>query len=195
MDVEISQPASQLKGLSDIDLVSLCAGNKDVAAVLISRYIPLINKYAFQFSKVLDFDDLVQEGSLGLLDAISSFKPDKDVKFSTYAAVCIRNKMLKAVEKVRSRKAGALRGSVSLDQLPERVDDLTPENIFIGKESLDAVMDDVKKVLSPLERRILFSHLGGWDYQTIAQNLKISQKSVDNALQRVRRKLKSIHRA
>ena len=164
-------------------------------AVLISRYIPLINKYAFQFSKILDFDDLVQEGSLGLLDAISSFRPDKDVKFSTYAAVCIRNKMLKAVEKASSQKSGALIGSVSLDQMPERADDLTPENIFIGKESLDAVMDDVKKVLSPLERRILFSHLGGLDYKTIAQNLKISQKSVDNALQRVRRKLKSIHRA
>ena len=155
----------------------------------------MINKYAFQFSKILDFDDLVQEGSLGLLDAISSFRPDKDVKFSTYAAVCIRNKMLKAVEKASSQKAGALSGSVSLDDLPERADDLTPENIFIGKESLSAVMDDVKKVLSPLERRILFSHLGGLDYGTIAHNLKISQKSVDNALQRVRRKLKSIHRA
>lgn len=103
--------------------------------------------------------------------------------------------MLKAVEKASSQKAGALIGSVSLDELPERADDLTPENIFIGKESLDAVMDDVKKVLSPLERRILFSYLGGLDYGTIAKNLKISQKSVDNALQRVRRKLKSIHRA
>lgn len=195
MQVKVSDTAAHFKGLSDAQLVQLCAEDKDAVAVLISRYIPLINKCAFQFCKILDFDDLVQEGSLGLLDAISSFKPDKDVKFSTYAAVCIRNKMLKAVEKASSQKSGALIGSVSLDELPERVDDLTPENIFIGKESLDAVMDDVKKVLSPLERRILFAHLGGLDYKAIAYNLKISQKSVDNALQRVRRKLKSIHRA
>lgn len=195
MQVKVSDTAAHFKGLSDAQLVRLCAGDKDAVAVLISRYIPLINKYAFQFCKILDFDDLVQEGSLGLLDAISSFRPDKDVKFSTYAAVCIRNKMLKAVEKASSQKSGALIGSVSLDELPERADDLTPENIFIGKESLDAVMDDVKKVLSPLERRILFAYLGGLDYKAIAHNLKISQKSVDNALQRVRRKLKSIHRA
>lgn len=193
--MKVSDSASPFRNLSDGELVQRCAGDTDAVAVLISRYIPLINKYAFQFSKVLDFDDLVQEGSLGLLDAISSFRPDKDVKFSTYAAVCVRNKMLKAVEKASSQKSGGLRGNVSLSELPERADDLTPENIFIGKESLDAVMDDVKKVLSPLERRILFSHLGGMDYKTIAQNLKISQKSVDNALQRVRRKLKSIHRA
>lgn len=85
MHVNVSDTASHLKSLSDAALVQMCPGEKDAVAVLISRYIPLINKYAFQFSKILDFDDLVQEGSLGLLDAISSFRPDKDVKFSTYA--------------------------------------------------------------------------------------------------------------
>ncbi len=193
--MEVLKTASDFLNADDNELISLSSENKEVVAVLISRYIPLINKVAFQFSKILDFDDLVQEGSLGLLDAISSFNSDKDIKFNTYAAICIRNKILKAVEKQTSYKAGKGQKTIPLDSLSEKADNLTPESIFIGKESLDAVIEDVKKVLSPLERNILFSHLGGLDYRSIAQNLNISPKSVDNALQRVRRKLKFIHRA
>ena len=103
--------------------------------------------------------------------------------------------MLKAVEKNSSKKAGILNNSIPLEDAEERSDEQTPEQIFIDKERLEAVLADVNNVLSPLERKILFSHLGGCDYQTIADSLHISLKSVDNALQRVRRKLKSIHRA
>lgn len=186
---------NDLKNLTDNELVSLSFSEKEASAILISRYIPLINKFAIQFGKVLDFDDMVQEGSMGLLDAISNFNPDRDIKFSSYASVCIRNKMLKAVEKQTSQKHGNGQKNLPLDELSGKSNGMTPESIFIGKESLEAVIEDVKRVLSPLEREILFSHLGGIDYRSIAKNLGISQKSVDNALQRVRRKLKSIHRA
>ncbi len=170
-------------------------GDGDAAAVLLSRYIPLIHRYAHQFQGVLDSDDLIQEGCIGFLDAIRSFDPDSGVKFSSYASVCIKNRMLKAVEKSSSKKAGILNNSIPLEEAEERSDGLTPEKIFIEKESLEAVLEDVNNVLSPLERKILFSHLGGCDYQMIADSLHISRKAVDNALQRVRRKLKSIHRA
>ena len=181
---------------SDQALLALYrAGDGDAAAVLLSRYIPLINRYAYQFRSVLDPDDLIQEGSIGFLDAVRTYDLASAAQFSSYASVCIRNRMLKAVEKNSSKKAGILNNSISLDEIGESSDGLTPEKIFIEKESFAAVLGDVNNVLSPLERKVLFSHLGGCDRNTIAESLHISLKSVDNALQRVRRKLKSIHRA
>jgi len=179
-----------LKNLSDNDLIILSKDNRDAEALLISRYIPLVNKYAFQFINVMDFDDLVQEGSLGLLDAISGFDVKKDAKFSSFAATCIRNKILKAVEKLTSKKQGSGVKSLPLDEALEQSTTLTPENIVIGKESLFTVLEDVKKVLSPLEREVLFLHLSGMEHQLIAKRLCIKEKSVDNALQRARKKLK-----
>ena len=67
-----------------------------------------------------------------------------------------------------------------------------PEQQFLGQEELKRVLDDLERILSPMEKRIFFAYLGGFDYQTIADTLHISQKSVDNALQRVRKKLKTI---
>lgn len=182
-----------LKTLDDLSLVRLSSENRDAVALLISRYIPLINKLAFQFVNVLDFDDLVQEGSLGLLDAISHFDPEKDVKFSSYANVCIRNKMLKAVEKATSLKAGQGVKNIPLDLLKDESTSLTPESILIGKENLFSVLNDVKTALSPMEREVLFLHLSGMDYASIAKQLGVKEKSVDNALQRVRKKLRTLN--
>ena len=83
-------------------------GDGDAAAVLLSRYIPLIHRYAHQFQGVLDSDDLIQEGCIGFLDAIRSFDPDSGVKFSSYASVCIKNRMLKAVEKAPAKRPASL---------------------------------------------------------------------------------------
>ncbi len=170
---------------------------RDGAALpeLMNRYLPLIHKTALQYQNVLDFDDLVQEGCIGLLDAVRSFHRDNHTKFSTYAVVCIRNRILKAVEKNNSKKVRFLTESLPLEDAETASTPDTPEQIFIDKESLADVMEAVNTVLTPLERKILFSSLSGLDYQTIAESLNISPKSVDNALQRVRRKMKkSIHR-
>ena len=102
--------------------------------------------------------------------------------------------MLKALEKAKSGKALVLSQSLSLEELDEDApsDALTPEQAYLARERLDSLLADIDRVLSPLERRVLFAHLGGFDYQTIASTLHISPKSVDNALQRVRKKLKTI---
>ena len=161
--MEKSLPSS----LADEELLTLYQnGDGDAAAVLLSRYIPLINRYAYQFRGVLDPDDLIQEGSIGFLDAVRNYLPGSGTKFSSYASVCIRNRMRKAVEKSSSKKAGILNNSIPLEDAEERSDEQTPEQIFIDKERLEAVLADVNNVLSPLERKILFSHLGGCDYQT-----------------------------
>ena len=181
---------------TDEELASLYHQRESAALPeLMNRYLPLIQKIAFQYQPVLDFDDLVQEGCIGLLDAVRSFHRDKHTKFSTFAMVCIKNRMLKAVEKNNSKKVRFLTESLPLEDAESATNPVTPEQIFINRESLADVMEAVNTVLSPMERKILFSSLSGLDYQTIADSLNISPKSVDNALQRVRRKMKkSIHR-
>ena len=169
--------------------------NAEASALLVSRYLRLINRYAFQYRNGLDFDDLAQEGCIGLLDAIKGFSPERNSAFGAFASVCIRNRISKYFESQNSKKNLVLSESCSLDDISERADGLTPEQIVIGKESFQAVISDINAVLSALEKKVLFFHLGGMDYKAIAEALDISEKSVDNALQRVRKKLKSIHRA
>ncbi|MBR6790511.1 MAG: sigma-70 family RNA polymerase sigma factor [Oscillospiraceae bacterium] len=168
--------------------------DREAEAVLISRYISLIDRIAYRHCGILDFDDLVQEGCIGLLDAVASFDPARNASFRTYAQVCIRNRVYKALEKTQSDKARLLLESVSLDEISESAfsDELTPEQFFLSQERMQNWLGEIDRLLSPMERKIFFAHLGGFDYQTIADTLHISVKSVDNALQRVRRKLKTI---
>ena len=171
------------------------ARSSEALAELMGRYLPLIHKIALQYQDVLDFDDLVQEGCIGLLDAVRSFHLDTSSSFSPYAMVCVRNRMRKAVEKSRTGKSRLLTESLPLDDSAEiQSGTLTPEQICIDRETLAAVMKAVDTALSPFERKVLFASLSGQDYRTIAASLNISPKSVDNALQRVRRKLRSVHR-
>ncbi len=186
---------TDLTAASDETLVELIRQqDRNAEGVLLSRYFSLVHQIAYRHCGILDFDDLAQEGCIGLLDAIASFDPQKDAAFRTYASVCIRNRMLKALEKAKSGKALVLSQSLSLEELDEDApsDALTPEQAYLARERLDSLLADIDRVLSPLERRVLFAHLGGFDYQTIASTLHISPKSVDNALQRVRKKLKTI---
>ncbi|MCI8601453.1 MAG: sigma-70 family RNA polymerase sigma factor [Oscillospiraceae bacterium] len=167
---------------------------REAEAVLIARYIPLINRIVYRHCGILDFDDLTQEGCIGLLDAIANFDFEKGASFRTYAQVCIQNRVYKALEKSRTDKARMLSESISLDEISETAlsDDPTPEQAFLAQERLQAVLQSIDRALSPMERRIFFAHLGGFDYQTIADHFRIPLKSVDNALQRVRKKLKTI---
>ncbi len=188
-------PCVDWTALSDEELVLYCRNHVQKAeAVLIARYIPLVNRIVYRHCGILDFDDLAQEGCIGLLDAIASFDPDKNTSFRTYAQVCIQNRIYKALEKAQTVKARMLSESISLDEISETAlsDAPTPEQAFLAQERLQAMLQSIDQVLSPMERRIFFAHLGGFDYQTIADNLHISLKSVDNALQRVRKKLKTI---
>jgi len=187
--------AADQPALTDEELV-LCSRQQDreAEAVLISRYISLIDRIAYRHCGILDFDDLVQEGCIGLLDAIASFDPAKGASFRTYAQTCIRNRVYKALERTQSDKARLFLESVSLDEISESEssDEPTPEQAFLAQERVEGWLGEIDRLLSPMERKIFFAHLGGFDYQTIADTLHISVKSVDNALQRVRRKLKTI---
>ena len=147
----------------------------------------MVHKLAYQYRGILDFEDLVQEGCIGLLNAIGGFDSARDVQFKTYAYVCIRNRIFRALKQAGETQPPVV--PLEEDLTESSVD---PEQLFLSKEQLALVMKQMEELLSPLERKVFLAHLAGFDYQTISCTLHISQKSIDNALQRVRKKLKTI---
>ncbi len=162
------------------------SGDRSAEGILVSRYLRLVQKLAYQYRGILDFEDLVQEGCIGLLNAIGGFDPAKDTQFRSYAYICIRNRIFTAMKRASDGAEVLSLEDGILDAAPD------PEQRFLSQEQLHGVLNDLERVLSPLEKQVFFAYLGGLDYQTIADTLHISQKSVDNALQRVRKKLKTI---
>lgn len=171
--------------------------DENALAVLISRYMGLIKRKAGKYNiHAYEREDIIQEGLIGLLNAIESYKSDYECSFNTFANTCIDNRIRKAVRYTNTNKFKALDRSVSIEEIDngEAVDDFiaTPEEIVITREKLDAVKTGVDTLLSDLERDVLFLYLDGTDYKLIAKKLGITAKAVDNALQRVRRKLKNV---
>ncbi len=144
-------------------------------------------------------DDLIQEGMIGLFKAIRDYDLEKDASFSTFADLCVSRQMYTAIKNSQRQKHMPLNSYVSIydeeseQPLIEQIQPLkenNPEELFLDKEYLAQVEQELKRNLSDFERRVLDLHLQGEDYNRIAQLLKKSSKSVDNALQRIKGKLK-----
>lgn len=144
-------------------------------------------------------DDLIQEGMIGLFKAIRDYDLEKDASFSTFADLCVSRQMYTAIKNSQRQKHMPLNSYVSIydeeseQPLIEQIQPLkenNPEELFLDKEYLTQVEQELKRNLSDFERRVLDLHLQGEDYNHIAQLLKKSSKSVDNALQRIKGKLK-----
>jgi len=177
--------------LGDEELVICCKDSKKAASVLITRYAKIVRAKAISMSNdTVDADDLMQEGLLGLLNAIRTYN-NKDAQFSTYSNVCITNKMTTALIKSN-------RTDIPVDQVDANADEAdhsTPESILIEKEKTMELDFEISSLLSEKEWKIFRLFLRGSTYEQMARQLNISPKTVDNALQRVRRKLKSVWRA
>jgi len=172
-------------------------GEENALAVLVSRYMRVVHAKAKSYSiQGYETDDIVQEGLIGFLQAVEKYDADFDCSFYTYASTCIDNRIRKAMQYANTNKFKAIDRSISIDDLPveEKLNDssATPEEIVIAKEKWNAVKIGVDTLLSDLERDVLFLYLDGDDYKQISLQLGISPKAVDNALQRVRRKLKNV---
>ena len=180
--------------LPDAELVKLYSGGSDSAfAVLTDRYIGLIRSITSKYRVAgLEPDDLTQEGLLGLLYAAKSFKDDGGASFRTYASICINRRVISLLKRSESGKSRALNDYVSIsDEDCETVPGGdNPEDMYIVKESLSALNKKITELLSEKERRVLSLYLAGESYAGIAQAMAISEKSVDNAMQRIRRKLR-----
>lgn len=141
-----------------------------------------------------DNDDLIQEGMLGLFKAVRDYRPEKEVSFETFARLCISRQLYSAVQAAGRQKHVPLNTYVEFsDQLDAQEDSpqgKSPEELLIDRENIERLREEIWKVLSPMEKKILQSYLDGESYTEIASGLNRSPKSVDNALQRIRRKLK-----
>ncbi len=165
--------------------------SKDAASVIISRYMKLVLKRAHIYSdNCSDLEDLTQEGLLALCNAIESFDCENGAKFSSFADVCITNRIKTAAQTIAKHKQNDM--TVIADENDIADADSSPENICLEKESGIRIEKMIRSVLSPLEARVFGLYLDGRSYREIAEMLGISEKSADNAVFRIRKKLKML---
>jgi RNA polymerase sporulation-specific sigma factor len=179
---------------TDEDLIRLTAQKNNEAFVeLASRYLWLIRTKARQCEvPAFDTDDLSQEGLIGLYDAALTYDPNGSASFRTYAGVCISNRFTSVLRKQTGLKNKPLNDFVSIFD-ENSVADLSSndmESTVLFREMLAGVLSQVKKLLSDQEQRVLGMYLEGYNRKEIAQVLSLPLKSVDNTMQRVRRKYK-----
>lgn len=183
---------------TDDQLVCLVkSGNSDAFVELTARFMSLIRVKASPFRcTMLEADDLCQEGLLGLLGAARSYDIKGKAGFRTYAGICINNRIIMAYRTASSQKNIPLNNSVSLSDGCSQMDisDCTkdPETMLLNSESFKTIQQKIHTLLSKLEQQVLMLYLGGCSYQEIAAELRVSPKVVDNALQRVRLKLRQL---
>lgn len=179
-----------LQIVTDLELLSRIhhGGNdkssKDAVSELISRYLRLVLKRARAYSdNYSDVEDLTQEGLLALYKAIDSFDAKRGAKFSAFADVCVTNR----IRTVAAGNARATGNNLPIsDENDIEVPNSSPESICLDRE----YALDVKNKLSPLERKVFKLYLDSQPYSAIAEKLGIPEKSVDNAVFRLRKKLK-----
>lgn len=141
-----------------------------------------------------DRDDLIQEGMIGLFKAVRDFDPELKVSFRSFAEMCITRQLITAIKTASRHKHGPLNSYVSLDgedQLSGRRD-TDPVESVLAAERAGYVREIAKDHLTPLESTVLLAYLSGKSYRKIAQDLKCGAKAVDNALQRIKRKMAGV---
>ena len=181
-----------LQGLKDEELIKLYRdGNEDAIDIIFERYKYLVRKKAkAMYIAGGDNDDLIQEGMIGLLGSVYGYDPDEGVRFETFATVCISNRIKSAVRNQLRSKHMPLNGYVDIDDVEISDDMSDPQTMIIMQERFEDLSESIEKKLTDLEKDVLRLHIGGHNYSSIAEMLSISVKSVDNALQRARKKLK-----
>ncbi len=202
--LDMDTAPSRYACLSDEEVVELSVGGDKAATEhILSKYKNLVrSKSRMYFLAGADKEDIVQEGMIGLFKAIRDFDSSKLSSFRTFADLCITRQIITAVKNATRQKHMPLNSYVSLsrpvyeeesertleDTLIEQAS-INPEEMFIWKENIAALNLRMEETLSKLEKAVLNMYLDGMSYQEIAKELLRSPKSIDNALQRVKRKL------
>ncbi|MCR5305348.1 MAG: sigma-70 family RNA polymerase sigma factor [Oscillospiraceae bacterium] len=185
-----------LSALSDEALVAVMREQPQADSVLILRYRQLVLRIASDYAaSAADAEDYVQEGLIGLLTAVSAYDPDRAASFRTFAAVCIRNRIRNAVRAAHpsDRPVGLSLDDPDIGAESLLADDEeSPEQLYLTKERVTELYRELTDVLSRQEREVICLAAGGFSYREIAGRLHISEKSVDNAVQRGRRKLRAV---
>lgn len=202
--IEISREIGYINEISDEEIVLKAkGGNKLAQEKIINKYEQFVrNKAKSYFLIGADKEDIYQEGMIGLYKAIRDFNPEKLTSFKGFAELCITRQIITAIKTATRQKHIPLNTYVSLNKpmyeeesdrtLLDVIEGLTvsdPEELIIGREEVNHIEKEISKVLSELELEVLMSYLDGKTYQEIACDLDRQAKSIDNALQRVKKKL------
>ena len=178
--------------LSDEALAAAAKDSVEAEGVLLSRYLGLIRFHAGKMAGCADADDLVQEGLIALLRAIPQFDGTREVKFSSYAQACILNRMRNFVQREARHAVPCDDLEQVMEEQGELADPDTPESILVEKESYAQRRMQVMAMLSAREWEILQCVMDGASYAETAARLGIAEKAVDNAMQRIRRKMRAV---
>ena len=200
----LNMDSSQLNQIADEQLLAQIKTGDGIALdQLINKYKNFVRAKAKTYFLVgADKEDIVQEGMIGLFKAIRDFKDDKLVSFKSFAEICVTRQIITAIKTATRQKHMPLNSYISLNKpvfeddgertLMETINHDTvsdPELLFISKEELNRIEGKINEILSPLELEVLHFYLQGKSYQQIALILNKEVKSIDNALQRVKKKI------
>ncbi|MBP3462313.1 MAG: RNA polymerase sporulation sigma factor SigH [Tyzzerella sp.] len=186
----------------------LRGGETAIMDYIISKYKYLVIRAAKAIYLIGgENDDLIQEGMIGLFKAVRDFDTNQETSFYSFAELCISRQMYTAIKLSQRQKHMPLNSYVSLydikksdfdDKQSPLIEQLeietnnNPEELFLDKERMQMLVEELNERLSDMERRVLHLHLQGEDYRSIAELLDKSPKSIDNALQRIRQKMRTI---
>ena len=188
------QIVSNFETRTDKDLAILAAeGNADATDALLARYKDAVRSKARKFYMLGgDQDDIIQEGMIGLFKAIQTYDPAGGASFKTYMNICVHNQILNAIEAATAKKHTPLNSSGDLSAAWDIPADVSsnPDELAIYSDSMQLILSDDGKLLSPMEKQVARMLADGHNYREIAAQLGRSPKSVDNTIQRIRRKLK-----
>ena len=195
------------KEMTDEQVVQLAqAGEEPALVYLLNKYKNFVRSKARSYFLIgADHEDIVQEGMIGLFKAIRDFREDRLSSFRAFAELCITRQIITAIKTATRQKHIPLNSYVSLnkpiyDEESDRtlLDVITegylanPEDVLINREDMSLIEVRIAQSLSPLERQVLAKYLQGKSYQEISRDMNRQIKSIDNALQRVKRKLAKI---
>ena len=197
------------KNIPDEQLIRrLREGERAIMDYIISKYKYLVIRAAKAIYLIGgENDDLIQEGMIGLFKAVRDFDTNQETSFYSFAELCISRQMYTAIKLSQRQKHMPLSSYVSLydikksdydDKQSPLIEQLeietnsNPEELFLDKERMQMLVEELNERLSDMERRVLHLHLQGEDYRSIAELLDKSPKSIDNALQRIRQKMRTI---
>ena len=194
----------EYKDFNDYELLSyIKEGNEEANNIIIKKYEPLINKIAIKMLPLcqnngLEKSDLVQEGMIGLNHAIDRYQEVENVLFYTYAKTCIKRKMISVIISANRSKNKALNESISYDneQLGllnfVKSKSLSPEEEVLNIELEEDLLKRIKEVLTDLEEQVFSLLISGFKSKEIAELLEKDQKSIENAKDRIKGKIKKI---
>ena len=191
--------------MTDEQLIGeLRGGDQGVMDFVMVKYKSMVRKKArAMYLLGGENEDLIQEGMIGLIKAVRDYNPEQGASFQSFAELCVSRQMHSAIEASKRKKHLPLNSYVSLYEsgdaegndkktplidMIEPVRENDPETLYFSREYTEAFVEQLKEQLSPLENHVLYLHLVGTDYRTIAEILEKSPKSIDNALQRIRTK-------